>query len=656
MRLNGPALNPFRLATLGIFVLLASASAIVPGEAWGVVTSDGDGTHVVAPGVPAFGLNLDGVVRVQSDFVGSGVLIDDTHILTAAHVFAGGIGFNHTSFIDATIQFDLPSGRVTVPVSGYANHPGYDLINSIDDLTVLELASPAPAAAPRYGLYTGADEIGKTVIAAGYGETGHGPTGGTHTDGAKRAGLNRYEATGEQLAALFHPIAPRTLAFDFDSGQAANDFSAQIGAADLGFGADEIGLGGGDSGGPSFIQDTLGEYRVAGVNVLIYHPPGTPSTDVDSPALTNGSWGEMAVSTRVSSYLPFINAAQGGDVTRIRRLDDGLSHVESGAGGKSVFRVENASGGAPTSLELAPGAVADSGRWTPGVEVSGSSLVQLTGGSVQGYTGVQLTGHGRLEVSAGSIISRPDPLPGINDRSFGVRASDDTTVDITGGDMSGDVSGLSAIDRAQVLITDGAFSGVVNGALSSGNAEVRIDGGSFTSDEDAFKAGGSSAVEVHGGLFDGAFGFLATDLADVEIFDGEFNGLDDGFDAGGESLSTIHGGSFTGDDFNGLFAFEQASVDIFGGEFFGAAADIEVIDSAFVRIIGSHFSQPLGLLTPESGMLSGRYFDGTPFEFSFSRSDMGAILLVPEPSSLAALVMAGACLIARGRKPSPRAG
>lgn len=252
-------------------VLLAAAW---PFSASAIVTSDGVGTHVVTPGVPAFGVNLDGVVRLDfeglTDFgLGTGILISDTHVLTAAHVI------RDAPFLRSA-RFDLPGGAVLIPITGYAIHPDFGPTSGANDIAVLELAIPAPAAAPRYPLYTGSDEVGKTVIVAGYGRSGSGATGAGAIDGAKRAGLNRIDATGQDVADLGDYPAGfdrSFLLFDFDSGQPANDFTTLFGAGETGFGDDEVGLGINpdlfdfDAGGPCFIETSPGVFHVAGMRI-----------------------------------------------------------------------------------------------------------------------------------------------------------------------------------------------------------------------------------------------------------------------------------------------------------------------------------------------------------------------------------------------------
>jgi hypothetical protein len=93
------------------------------------------------------------------------------------------------------------------------------------------------------------------------------------------------------------------LVFDFDSGQAANNVLDLLGKqSDLGFGADEVGVYIGDSGGPLFIDGS-----VAGLNRAILG-----GLDGDYTTVEDGSWGELAFVTRISSYEDFIASATGG--------------------------------------------------------------------------------------------------------------------------------------------------------------------------------------------------------------------------------------------------------------------------------------------------------------------------------------------------------
>ena len=307
--------------SVAVFSLCCFVSG--PLEVAALVTSDGVGTHVVTAGVPAFGVNLDGVVKIgtvpffgdENDPLligGTGSLISDTHILTAAHVAIAG-PFQYM------VEFDLVGGAVRIPVTGFALHPGYVPGGSANDIAVLELASPAPVGVPRYELHSSTNEVGSTIVLAGYGTTGSGALGVTSIDGNKRAGLNRIEATGDTIAMQFgDPQFNATLLlYDFDSGNASNDVTTLVGPGNLGFGADEAGLAPGDSGGPGFIQGLDGTFRIAGINEYVQGISLEALDVFDLDDIKNNStWGEFFASSRVSTNLAFIADAVAGNLAQ----------------------------------------------------------------------------------------------------------------------------------------------------------------------------------------------------------------------------------------------------------------------------------------------------------------------------------------------------
>jgi hypothetical protein len=150
-------------------------------------------------------------------------------------------------------------------------------------------------------------------VFVGYGLTGHGGSGAVDAlETSKRAGLNRIEATSDEIDFELVPTPPNLgpmLVTDFDSGLAANNaLQAHLTiASDLGFAADEVLPAPGDSGGPVFIDGVL-----AGITSFGY---GDIETDVT--AAVDSSWGEIGFHTRVSSFQEFITTATGGQAVFI---------------------------------------------------------------------------------------------------------------------------------------------------------------------------------------------------------------------------------------------------------------------------------------------------------------------------------------------------
>jgi hypothetical protein len=295
--------------------------ALFTSDAHAIVTSDTPGSHVVQPGAITFGMNLDGIARVEiglPDFdtifrSGSAALISDRHIITAAHVLDEDADGQVDSFpfepiLRFSANFDAPGGPATISFTKTSVRLMPDWPDRFADLAIVELDQPAPAGIPRYPLYGVTDELSQPTVVAGYGFTGHGSTGATDDSSLKRAGLNRFEAYGEDIdLGIAERMPPGAmLVIDFDSGLTANNtLQTHLGMmSDLGFGADEVIPAHGDSGGPVFIGGAIAGITSAGFDD--FPTDATPDIPGDS------AWGAVGFNTRVSSFREFITTASDG--------------------------------------------------------------------------------------------------------------------------------------------------------------------------------------------------------------------------------------------------------------------------------------------------------------------------------------------------------
>jgi hypothetical protein len=299
-----------------------------------LVTSDGIGTHATSPGVPAFGVNVDGVARVFIDnnpdinlgsLCSGSLLSTGRHLLIAAHCLADSSG--NIDVIDGVdgnaVTFSLSTGNQSFFFSStdITIAPGYSgNLTEGNDLAIIEFDQPLPAEIPRYEIWGGAQgsEFGLRSIKVGYGRSGIGSAGASTNPNTKRAGLNEYDADANAvLNALGGGVNPfggnlpavgTGIAYDFDSGEQDNNaliYTPINFNSDLGFGDDEVGIAGGDSGGPTFIYDSVdNRFEIAGVHSYFFGFNGLP----DAAPGTNSSWGEVMVDTRVANHLDFINS------------------------------------------------------------------------------------------------------------------------------------------------------------------------------------------------------------------------------------------------------------------------------------------------------------------------------------------------------------
>jgi len=240
---------------------------------------------------PEFGGAYSGVAQLVingSTLCSGALLADGSHLLTAAHCVA--------SFSSGTASFAITPNASNPYIGTSSNvaiqsvlvNPGWNgTVTNGSDLAVITLASAAPAAAQRYGLYTGSAEIGQVSTKVGWGRTGSGSTG--DTGGFEwRVGQNVYDAS--YFDWTFTPNSQNILIYDFDDGTASKN-ALQLFGSNLGLGSAEVLAVPGDSGGPTFIGG-----QIAGITSFA---TGTGT----------GLFGEVGADTRVSAYANWVLSA-----------------------------------------------------------------------------------------------------------------------------------------------------------------------------------------------------------------------------------------------------------------------------------------------------------------------------------------------------------
>ncbi|WP_413167060.1 trypsin-like serine protease [Capilliphycus salinus ALCB114379] len=297
------------------------------------------------------GTGFDGVVgwgmNGEIDCTGS-LLNTGRHILTVAHCFnniddSPNLNPNPNNY---TVFFDLPTGRISIPAKQIFVHPNWRSdYDRNSDIAIIELSQPAPVEADRYQIYTQFDEVGKVFEKVGYGVSGTGWTGENFDEInlIKRRGKNRFDAFSE----IFNDdpqsnILPKTqLAYDFDNGSFLNDaFGVEYGIIDLGLGSEEIGISGGDSGAPAFING-----KIAGLSSFGQSPF---NETVDVTDENDTSFGEFFSDTRVSIYSSWIEETialsnsgddliWGGKENDLLNGNQGNDNLDGFNGGDTLF-------------------------------------------------------------------------------------------------------------------------------------------------------------------------------------------------------------------------------------------------------------------------------------------------------------------------------
>lgn len=292
--------------------------------------------------------NKDGTVALIMEygngdrFICSGSVIGNgMSIATAGHCVSSGGGVKDADLVKTTAYFykgdpnertPFQTGGIAIDVTQYMVNPEYtgEVIDQ-NDIAILRLAHAAPSWADIYDLYTN-DIKGEEFTVAGYGtrSTVGGAAGNTAPAGARtgylREGDNIYDyAWGDSaFGGFFTEVIDGENFFgtaeieysyvsDFDRvGFEANSQSYQIclavggGAAcnqfyNNGLGPREVGIAGGDSGGPGFIDGKLASINSYGLTF------GASFGDYGGGL--NAGWGEFSGYVPIFIHTDFINAA-----------------------------------------------------------------------------------------------------------------------------------------------------------------------------------------------------------------------------------------------------------------------------------------------------------------------------------------------------------
>ncbi len=323
------------LATVAAPGLCSSARAIVRAD------------QVIVNNLGTLTLQTDNAKVANTDWTGvgfisfgpgTGVLLDPTHVLTAAHVFYGQDGIGGPVDPASTAAFQLidpTTGQLVTFTSkpfgqsGLAVAPGFLDASGVGqghrivgkDLAVLTLGSSVDVTKwTAYPINTGQipDERtpmpqGKSVLVGLSKATGDGVNliaGGPFTPNVKRQAFNNVDQFGDGATTwtavgdrtkngkVDPPPPANTLVFDFDQpGQGngsglTNAINVNMSGA---VGNMEGSVIGGDSGGPLFQMGQDGKWYIVGIT--------------SSGSDTMGRFGSIAYATRVRSYADFINAA-----------------------------------------------------------------------------------------------------------------------------------------------------------------------------------------------------------------------------------------------------------------------------------------------------------------------------------------------------------
>jgi hypothetical protein len=245
-----------------------------------VVRHDRDDSAYVALG----GQYERGLVQLNLEAPGSppdghGTLIAPRWVLTAAHVA-----------VEVEEGHELTVGSKKYAVERAILHPEWSG-GATSDVGLIRLVTSVDGVQP-IDLYRGTDEVGRTIVVVGRGDTGTGLTGPTGNDRKLRGATNRISGANESL-----------LWFEFNSPE--DSLVTEL----------EGISGPGDSGNPAFL-DLDGTLYIVGVG---------SSQSTSATGGREGIYGVTEYYVRVSNYIGWIDATMTEANSSPESLeDDGL--------------------------------------------------------------------------------------------------------------------------------------------------------------------------------------------------------------------------------------------------------------------------------------------------------------------------------------------
>lgn len=240
------------------------------------------------------------------DTDGNGKLIDLTQAGSSVRVvFNAGTAPGASAIVAATKVSMNPNFH------GFGNCPaGVNDFCVNDDIAVVHLGQDAPAAARIYRVYSGDINQGQLDTLVGYGRSGDG-VNGYNVDASftvKRSGKNIMDLFDVSDAQDFTTGPNQVWYSDFDGG--GRDYDCvrfHVCTAALANNVEAM-IGGGDSGGPSFMQLTSGEYELIGNNTFSsnFSASGGPAP---------GAFGNYFGGMLIAPYIAFLQSATDDALT-----------------------------------------------------------------------------------------------------------------------------------------------------------------------------------------------------------------------------------------------------------------------------------------------------------------------------------------------------